>query len=242
MRRTSGGRRWAAVLVVVTVAAVAVSAEAQAVPDCLDGVVKDDGTVETGYGWVPSAIWGVYVQEFQATEFTSPFLDAVCVCWLRTSADDTIDFDLVIYGDAGGVPEMTPHAVIPATASEVPDGVAAAGEFWEVDVTGVTIGPGTWYIGARWNPSVDQYFFVCTDKSPETEPVNVFYLDDRADEWGSALDTGDPTFDDHRAIMVRPRAQPQPPHPAVPALGPWGLALLTGLLLAAGVLLLRSRA
>ena len=33
--------------------------------ECSDGVVLDDGTLETGYGWVPSVIDGRYVQRFE---------------------------------------------------------------------------------------------------------------------------------------------------------------------------------
>ena len=96
------------------------------------------------------------------------------------------------------------------------------------------------YAGVRWNASVDQFFFVCADHSPETDPVNVFYIDDRADEWGSALDTSDPIFDGHRAIMVRATTRSAADY-AVPALGPAGSAALALFLAAAGWFILTRR-
>ncbi len=208
--------------------------------DCAGGVVKDDGSLETGYGWVPSVIDGVYVQEFGVHEFPSRGLDSVCVCWLRTQEDSDVSFEVVFFEDIDGGPAETPYASVAAVASSVPEGVASGGAFYEVDVSGTVIRGRTIYIGVRWNPSVDQFFFVCADHSPETDPVNVFYIDDRADEWGSALDTPDPIFIGHRAIMVRATAESAAEF-AVPGLGPTGAAALALLLATAGWLLLTRR-
>jgi len=213
---------------------------AQLQDDCAGGVVKDDGSLETGYGWVPSVIDGVYVQEFHISEFPSDRLQSVCICWLRTREDSDLSFEVVFYQDNDGLPAETPYASVPAVASSVPDGLASGGAFYEVDVSQIIIQGSRFYVGARWNPSIDQFFFVCADHSPETDPVNVFYIDDRADEWGIALDTPDPIFDGHRAIMVRATAQ-APAEFAVPALGPAGSAILALLLATGGWLLLTRR-
>ena len=42
---------------------------AHAAADCGSGVVKDDGDPESGYGFVPAATQGIYVQKFHADEF-----------------------------------------------------------------------------------------------------------------------------------------------------------------------------
>jgi hypothetical protein len=218
---------------------LAIAATGVAQDDCADGVVKDDGSVETGYGWVPSVVEGVYVQEFRELELGSPLLASVCVCWLRTRLDDDIDFDVVFYQREGDLPAEEPYAVVPARAEDVPDGVASGGRFYEVDVSGVPApNPGV-YIGVRWNASVDQFFFVCADTSPETEPVQVFFIDDRAEGWTSALETTDPMFADHRAIMVRTVPE-QVPSAAVPAVGFAGVALLVIVLAGAGFVLART--
>jgi hypothetical protein len=208
--------------------------------DCASGVVKDDGSPETGYGWVPSVIDGLYVQEFGVEEFPSRGLDSVCVCWLRTQEDSDVSFEVVFFEDIDGIPAETPYASVAAVASSVPEGVESGGAFYEIDVSGTAIRGRTVYIGVRWNPSVDQFFFVCADHSPETDPVNVFYIDDRADEWASALDTPDPIFIGHRAIMVRAAALSAAEY-AVPALGPAGSVALAMLLAAAGWLVLTRR-
>jgi hypothetical protein len=236
----SGGWGSAVLLLLLLDLLLVPLATAQDAPGCVDGVVKDDGTVETGYGWVPSTLWGVFVQQFSSTELPTRTLGQACVCWLRTHRDSTVDFDVVVYEDVGGVPAMTPYASVAATATDVPKGVAAAGRFYDVDLSGIVVPNGTFYVGVRWNPSQDQYFFLCVDRSPETPVVGGFYLDDRSTEWGNVLDTPDPTFTGHRAMMVRLEAQPMP-QPAVPALsggGALGFALLLAL---AGVAVLARR-
>lgn len=188
-----------------TPSGVASSSPALARPrgPCGRGAVHDDGSVETGYSYVPTAVMGQYVQEFERRELPAKGLEKVCVCWLRTRADDTIDFEVVFYPDQGARPASEPYAVVAATASEVPNGVPAAGRFWEVDVSDVTLADGTSYIGVRWNPSVDRFFFVCTDTSEETERVDVFSMEDRAPRWTNVIDSRDPIFRPHRAILVR---------------------------------------
>ncbi len=172
---------------------------------CAAGAVKDDGSVETGYGFVPTATDGEYVQEFLADELPSRRMDRVCVCWLKTRHEPDIDFEVVFYaaaGDGAG-PAAEPYAVVPATATGLPESVAAAGRFFAVDVSAVTLEPGTAYIGARWDPSAAKYLFVCTDQSEGTAEAKVFFREDRRPRWLSAQDSPDPTFNAHRAILVR---------------------------------------
>jgi len=176
-------------------------------PGCEDGIVLDDGSMETGYGWVSSAVWGEYVQEFPSEELGSTILDSLCVCWTRTREDEDIDFEVVVYKDFSGIPGNAPIMVFPARATHVP--VYGEGAFYEVDFQDQLppLGVGTYHIGVRWNPSVDQFFFLCADQNPGSEPVPGFFRDDRSDgEWGSILETSDPMFQDHAAIMIRPRA------------------------------------
>ncbi len=180
-------------------------AEAAAEPSepCAGGAIKDDGSVETGYGYVPTSTWGQYVQEFHSSELASRELSEVCVCWLRIRDDSDLDFEVVFYGDVGGRPADEPYARVAATATEVPNGVAEAGRLYPVDVSEVTLVEGTSYVGVRWDPSASQIFFVCTDTSEETEWVNVFSAEDRAPGWTNVKDSRDPIFSPHRSILVR---------------------------------------
>ncbi len=214
--------------------------------ECASGVVLDDGSAETGYGWVPSVIEGEYVQEFDAAAFTSHRLHSVCVCWIRTRPDSTIDFEVVFYrqvvdpkDDDRLLPAAEPYVAVPANADVEPKGITES--FFEVGVSDVVIPEGRSYIGVRWDASQDQFFFVCTDTTEETDPVEVFFRDDRAEgEWTSVFESADPIFDDHRAIMVR--ALPGPLVAVdVPALGAAGLALLAAVSAAMALTVLRRR-
>ncbi len=214
--------------------------------ECTDGVVVDDGSAETGYGWVPSVIEGEYVQEFDAGMFTSRRLRSVCLCWLRTRLDAEIDFEIVFYRQVVDpedeellVPADEPYAVFQASADVVPKGVTES--FFEVDVGGVMIPAGQSYIGARWDPSHDEFFFICADTSEDTTPVEVFFRDDRSEgEWTSVFETSDPIFRDHKALMARAL-----PGPAVvvdvPILGPAGIATLAAALALAALAALAAR-
>ncbi len=176
-------------------------------PACAGGAIKDDGTVETGYGYVPSAVMGVYLQELHSDELSSRELSEVCVCWLRTRADDSVDFEVVFYEDLGGRPSNQPYAKVRSTATEVPKGVEAAGRFYSVDVSGVTVPEGASYVGVHWNPSASKFFFVCTDTNEETEYTTVFSAEDRSPAWTNIKDSRDWIFRPHRAILLRVKAK-----------------------------------
>lgn len=194
-------------LVLVALALSLASGGAAASGDtCAAGLVQDDGTVETGYGFVPSATYGIYVQEVRAEELPRRALARVCVCWLKTRFESAVDFQVVFYADAGGVPAAEPYATVPATATDVPRSVAAAGRFYPVDVSGVLLREGLSYVGVRWNPAAARFLFVCTDTSPETEKVNAFFQEERAPRWTSVFQARDPIFRPHRSILVRVEA------------------------------------
>ena len=210
---------------------------------CVGGVVADDGSLETGYGWVPSVVDGRYVQRIRDLDQVTRSFEKVCVCWLRTRDDDTIDFEVVFFEqifnpDIGRLePAMEPFAAIPARATGVPSGITGA--FYEIDVASVAVPPGESYVGVRWDPSVDSFFFVCADQSPAADPAPVFFIDDRADVWGEALNTPDPVFSGHHAAMIRVVGLGVGPT-AVPANDTAGLVVLGGLLALLAVGLLRA--
>jgi hypothetical protein len=127
---------------------------------------------------------------------------------------------------------------VEATAELVP--VFPDGAFVSVDVSHADMRADTnvFYLGVRWNPSVDDFFFVCVDQSDATPVVDGWFIDDRAGDWTSVLDTLDPIFDDHRAMMIRARAA-EGYYAMVPALGPAGIVLLVAVICGAGWLVLR---
>ncbi len=208
-------------------------------PGCEDGLVLDDGTAETAYGWVPSAVWGEYVQTFPVGPLVSSSVDSVCVCWTRTRTDDALDFEIVVYSGTEYSPGQSELFSFPASVAAVPEWPDAA--FVEVQAPpgAPALNASVHHIGVRWNPSVDQFFFLCADQSPTGTPESGFFRDDRAGgEWGSVLETSDPIFADHAAMMVRVRAHRVP---WIPTVGPAGLVALVLLLAISGWVVLRSR-
>ena len=206
--------------------------------DCDDGVVKDDGTLETGYGWVPSVVDGRYIQRFEAADFRSRKMEEICICWTRTRPDDSVTFSVQLYRDRGGRPARFPEVSLEAVAMMVP--TFPDGAFFSVDVSEADFHAPTetFYLGVQWDPSEDGFFFVCVDQSDGTPVVDGWFIDDRADEWTSVLETSDPIFIEHRAMMIRARAL-EGYFPLVPTLGTWGLLILVGAICAVGALVLR---
>lgn len=208
--------------------------------DCADGVVKDDGSLETGYSWVPSAVSGRYVQRFEAAEFSSRKMEEICICWTRTRADDEISFKVQLYRDRSGQPALFPVASVDVVATLVP--TYPEGAFYSVDVSDADMHAPTdaFYIGVEWNPSEDAFFFVCADHSDTTPVVDGWFIDDRASGWGSVLRTTDPIFANHRAMMIRAKAL-EGPFPTVPTVGMRGVAIFVVLLAFFGVALVARR-
>jgi hypothetical protein len=207
---------------------------------CAAGVVLDDGTLETGYGWVPSVLDGRYVQRFERADFVSRRMEEICICWTRNRSDDEISFSVQLYRDQGGRPALEPQASLEAVATIVP--TFPDGAFYTVDVSGIDMRAVTdvFYLGVQWDPSRDQFFFVCADHSEGTPVTDGWFIDDRADEWTSVLDTIDPIFLNHRAMLVRGRAM-EGDFPLVPTLSGWGIVLLVVVIAGFGALLLRRR-
>ncbi|MEE4270576.1 MAG: hypothetical protein V2I67_02810 [Thermoanaerobaculales bacterium] len=208
--------------------------------DCSNGVVKDDGTLETGYGWVPSVVDGRYVQRFAYVELDSRKLEEVCVCWTRTGGDDEITFRVHLYRDSAGVPLLTPEASLEAVAAGVPE--FPEGAFVSVDVrdADMRIPTDVSYIGVEWDPSVDTFFFVCADHSDVMPVTDGWFIDDRADEWTSVLETSDPIFAGHRAMMIRAVGVEGYQY-LIPTLGTTGIIVMVVVIAFAASLLLRKK-
>lgn len=177
---------------------------------CGGGAVFDDGTVETGYSFVPNATDGMYVQPLNSSQLASRQLSKVCVCFLKTRGDDSAFFRVVFFNDIGGAPHPYPYAAVNAKATDIPKSVEDAGRFYEVDVTGVEIPEGVSYVGVRWNPSKSPYLFTCTDTSEETAKTPVYFREGPRPRWKTNERTKDPVFRPHRSIMLRTESMPAP--------------------------------
>lgn len=197
----------------------AVSAQEESEPTasaCAKGVVQDDGTVETGYGFVPSSTEGIYVQELTPAALGQPYLDSACVCWLKTRGEHDIDFEVVVYESQNGRPSETPLYSVAARADSVAKSVAEAGAFVQVDLGRLPVPEGPFFLGVRWSPKEEAFLFVCVDQSAETEKTRVFFRESAVPKWVAVTESRDPIFLPHRAIMVRAVGTSAPPRPATP--------------------------
>lgn len=208
---------------------------------CEDGVVKEDGGPETGWGFVPSVEMGIYVQRFEPSDLVDRDLEKVCLCWLRTRPDADIDFDLVLFGhDAEeNRPENEPIASLPVVAEGVPEGLGGKFYCYDVARAGFRAPVEPYYLGARWNASDNEFFFLCADTNPATPIVDTFFSFENGEDWESVLVSDDPIFKVHRATMVRFVTATGPSD--IPTLGTLGLICAAGLLLVGGLWILRRK-
>ena len=183
----------------------------QAASSCSDMVAKDDGSLESGYGFVPSAKVGTYVQAFDRSELRGKYLTSVCLCFLKTRGDVDVEFDVVVYRDQGGRPGRRPIVRVAGSQKGVASSKEEAGAFVEVEMPWVKLPEGTVYIGAEWDPSEEQFLFICNDQSNAQPKTPAFFSEDPKAIWTSVFTAKDPIFRPHRALLVRAQASNQPP-------------------------------
>lgn len=179
--------------------------------DACEGMAtKDDGSVESGYGFVPSAKLGTYVQAFDRSQLTGEYLTSVCLCFLKTRGDRDVEFEVVVYADHGGRPAGEPIATVAGSQTGVAGSKEEAGAFVEVPMPDVRLPQGTVYVGARWDPSEEQFLFLCNDQSATDPKTPAFFSENPSSGWTSVFNAKDPIFKPHRAVMVRARASAEP--------------------------------
>ncbi|MEM8994171.1 MAG: hypothetical protein AAGF23_05185 [Acidobacteriota bacterium] len=176
-------------------------------PACADGVKLEDGVIESGYGFVTTAKMGEYVQRFDSKLFPSRNITEVCVCWIRGSRVNKVDFEVVFYKEVGGRPADKPYAAVAASSEGLPFRKVNAGRFYPAAIDGVTLPEGPSYIGVRFNPGVAKQIFVCADHSETTAAVLGFQREDRAKGWDNMLTSRDWIFAEHRALSIRAVAE-----------------------------------
>ncbi len=208
---------------------------------CEEGEVPDDGTVEAGYGWLPSITYAGFVERFDAPSLSSG-LERVCICVMQAMnfpPDFEQQFQIVVYDDdgLGGAPG-TVLASIPAIATNVRIGLPGA--FYAYNIAGqVPFLPsdGSIFIGIEWQPNVEQDFFICVDK--DSPPHGGYTMSDTFPEW-TPIQESSTVFSDYGALVVRAVAE-QDDVVEIPTLGGIGLAFLASFLLLASLRTLTRR-
>ncbi|MEL7058769.1 MAG: hypothetical protein AAGN46_01960 [Acidobacteriota bacterium] len=184
----------------------------RAVPDdaCVGAPTVDDGVPETGYGFVPSASFGIHLRRLDSSTLVSRRIDKVCVCWLQTNRleKDAIDFEVVFFEDEAGRPSNLPYATFSTRAGAVPAGVDSGGRFYGVPVDGVEVPEGASWVGVRYPPGDPSRFFVCVDRSPDTELIPAAQREEQSRGWSPVVGSRDANHQNHRSLMIRTVARP----------------------------------
>ncbi|MFQ5636743.1 MAG: S8 family serine peptidase [bacterium] len=168
-------------------------------PECSSGEIHDDGSAENGYGWASFITDGRTVELFNPGSFPFNYTQ-VCIAWTQVGGDANINFNIQVYDDDGpGGEPGTLLASIPVTAAGVPAWPSVA--FFDFDITGLIppINSPFVYIGAQWDPSVEQSFFIAADESPTT-PLQTGYGFNDADNFWTPLQS---FFSTYRAMFIR---------------------------------------
>jgi hypothetical protein len=204
-------------------------------PQCEGGIVHDDGTPENGYSWAVDIVYdGIIVERFTPDEYPAR-ITQVCIAWTQTGDDPTFNYDLVIYNDDG--PDGGPGtllASIPVTASGVPFWTAFAFYDYNVEALNLVVNSGSFYAGARWNPTDEQYFYILADESATTPLQNSYGYNDYLDLWAPIYDW----FSLYRSMLIRAEVERAG---EIPSLNAYGLTVLAGALAAGSLIFLLRR-
>ena len=141
---------------------------ADVAPQCVGGLIYDDGTWENGYGWNPGYGTGKFVMQITPTSY--PYtINQVCLALTRLaagSANWTFDIEVWTY-TAGG-----PGTLVTAITNQVATAVGVWPTVTWHDFTGLTTIPalasGSYYVGISWDPVTMGSHYVGSDESTTT--------------------------------------------------------------------------
>ena len=139
-------------------------------PQCVGGLVYDDNTFETGYGWNPGRGIGKWVMLMTPASY--PFtINQVCVALTKNSSGTANwIFDIVVYDitGPGGGPGNLLAAIPNQTAVNVPVWPTVAW-FDFTNLTGIpAIISGSVYVGISWDPETMNGHYIASDESTTT--------------------------------------------------------------------------
>ncbi len=141
------------------------------VVDCAGGIIADDGSAENGYGWNPATVTDGRDVHLLTPPFYPFLLTDVCLAWAQLGGDTSINYNLVIYDDDGpGGEPGTQLASIPVTAAGVPGTLPGQFYTYNIIAQNVVIPSGGVYVGAQWNATVEQSFYLISDETGTLNP------------------------------------------------------------------------
>jgi hypothetical protein len=194
--------------------------------DCPGGEAYDDGVPENGYSGNPALVSSVeIVQLFNPTGSTLTYT-GTCVA-LVTLDEPTLDFEIVVFANAGGTPGAEIGAV-PASVTDLPG--ALPGQWYIFNITSLALTPTEpIFVGTRWNPMTFPSRFLLADETPAT-PLHTGFANFNGGAGWQATETVFPNF---RAQLIRMTTAA--PVPSMPPIG-LVLAVLLALTVAAWML------
>ena len=143
-------------------------------PQCVGGLVYDDGTWENGYGWNPGYGTGKWVTQITPTSY--PYtINQVCFAMTRLSSGSANwTFDIEVWTSTTG----GPGTLVTSLTNQVATGVGIWPTVTWHDFTGITTIPpltsGSYYVGVSYDPVTMPSHYVGADES-STTPLHPGY-------------------------------------------------------------------
>jgi hypothetical protein len=155
-------------------------------PDCLDGVVYDDGKFESG---LRSTLFSDnFVMLVEAPTYPAK-LEKVCISWIRTSFWNSIYFDLRIWAADG--PDGGPGTLVDVIPALSAGGVSGKAKFYTYDLKsyGIVV-DGPVYIGPYWDPLDWFLIYLAMDTGPRTPRRRAFHVVGTLDDHPPSVEIG----------------------------------------------------
>ncbi len=137
-------------------------------PQCVGGLVYDDGTWENGYGWNPGYGIGKFVMQFTPNSY--PFtINQACLALTRLSAGSanwTFDIEVWTYTPTG------PGTLVVSIPNQIASNIGIWPSVTWHDFTGLTTIPaltsGSYYVGISYDPVTMPSHYIGADESATT--------------------------------------------------------------------------
>ena len=169
--------------------------EGSAAEDCVGGLGLDDGIPSGGFGFNNSRLFAIAVN--RVTPPAYPYdLNEVCVNLIAGGIDTTLNYDVVVFNDNGGVPG-TLLGSVPGQSLELTN----APGFYSTDVSAANIQltSGDYYIGIQYSPLADNNINIYLDSSAEEAPISYVQTNASPGVW-IPVNGGDGLFGE---LMIR---------------------------------------
>jgi hypothetical protein len=144
----------------------------------------DDGSFEDGFP-VPFGFRNATMVQRLVPPFYPALLTRVCVCWsVGGSGGGHLPFNLVVYAD-GTIPGASLGSVAADSGTVLAGPVGGPGTFANISCSQVNavIPSGGVYVGANWDESDNDNFFVCGDTSSGTPVATMYSSTNSGNSW-----------------------------------------------------------